>query len=429
MRPLRKNLWHHSSAEKLETTPLSRDAEADLLVIGGGFTGCAAALEAARQGARVQLLEAQQIGHGGSGRNVGLVNAGLWLPPDDVIRALGQDHGLRLVQALSAGPATVFDLIARERIDCEAEPHGTLHLAHAPAGLADLKTRLEQGRRLGAPLSLLDAAETARRTGSHRFHGALLDPRAGTVQPLAYCRGLARAAQRAGASLHENSPVSTITREGGTWVATVGRHRVRAQSLLLATNAYHAGITGGCSPQYVAVSYSQFATAPLPPDVRARILPGREGCWDTALVMSSLRVDRAGRVIIGGIGNIEGYGAPAHDSWARRKLRYFFPELAGAPFDYSWRGRIAMTADHIPKVLSFGPSALAIFGYSGRGISPGTIFGTTAAQALLQNRDELLPIPPIERYREAFTGLRGSYYEAGALLTHSFDPLPLTPQS
>lgn len=416
------NLWRASCAERLATTPLAADASADLVVIGAGFTGNAAALEAARRGASVVVLEAETIAHGGSGRNVGLVNAGLWLPPDEVLAQMGEAPGTRLVAELGQGPQKVFDLIDRHGIQCEATRAGTLHLAHSPAGLADLENRFRQGNRHGAPLQLLDAAETARRTGSGAFHGALLDPRAGTVQPLAYCTGLARAATGLGARIHEASPVTAITHRDGLWTVTANGHSVTAPRLLLATNAYHRQIAGSYAPQYVVVHYCQFATSPLPEAVKAKILPRGEGCWDTAMVMSSVRIDAAGRLIVGGMGNSEGLGAAIHAGWARRKVRELYPELGDIAFEHSWRGRIAMTGDHIPKVVNFGPSAHAVFGYSGRGICPGTVFGTAAAAALLEDRPDAFPLPVRQTYAEPRRGLYEAWYEFGATLTHAFRP-------
>lgn len=412
-------LWRASARDRFEAPPLDRDLTVDLAVVGGGFTGAAAALEAAGRGASVCLLEAEIIGHGGSGRNVGLVNAGLWLPPDTVIAQMGEAAGRRLIDVLADAPRRVFALIDREGIDCEATRKGTLHLAHARAGLKDLEERCRQGNRDGAPLALLDAKETAQRTGTAIYHGALFDPRAGTIQPFAYCRGLARAAQDKGARVHERSPVTAIRRERDLWIVEANGRTVRARSLLLATNAYQLGIETPFKPEFTAMSYCQFATGPMPETARREILAGGEGCWDTALVMSSFRVDRAGRMIVGGVGNSEGPAASIHHSWARRKLRRLFPAIGDLPFEHAWRGRIAMTADHIPKIVEFGPNAFACFGYSGRGIGPGTVFGTQAAIALLGGDHETLPVSPIAHYSERFTASKAAYYEFGAALMHA----------
>ncbi len=413
------NLWWASSEISVQAPILDQPLDVDLAIIGGGFTGEAAALEGARRGASVALFEGTVFGHGGSGRNVGLVNAGLWLPPEDIIAAMGAEAGGRLMRILADAPRRVWSLIEREGIDCEATQEGTLHLAHSPAGFADLIERHRQSSALGWPLRLLNADETRRRTGSSAFHGALFDPRAGTIQPLSYARGLARAAMSAGALLYERSRVASVRRRDQLWHLTVNGQAVRARNLLLATNAYFDGIDMGFRPEIVAVSYFQAATVPIPPALRAVILPGREGCWDTDLVMSSFRMDAAGRFIIGGIGNLEGPGRFIHMSWARRKLRQTFPELGDLPFEHDWRGRIAMTSDHIPKILRFGLSGLACFGYSGRGIGPGTTFGTLAAEALLSGDEAVLPVAAVDSHHERFALLREAYYETGAILTHA----------
>ncbi|WP_260295819.1 NAD(P)/FAD-dependent oxidoreductase [Sedimenticola hydrogenitrophicus] len=412
------NLWESTCREAVHAPPLAGRKTVDLVVIGGGYTGMAAALEAARAGAGVCLIEAAEIGHGGSGRNVGLVNAGLWLPPEAILKSLGDGEGERLLAHLEAAPERVFNLIERYRIDCEPVRNGTLHCAHSAAGLRDLNNRLRQQQARGAPVTLLDGGETARRTGVSGFHGALHDARAGTVQPLALCRGLARAAQEAGASVHAHSPVLRLAREGAAWVVETAEGAVSARSLLLATNAYHRLAAGVPAPQSVPLYFFQAATAPLDERERSAVVPGGEGCWDTAMVMSSFRLDRAGRLIIGAIGNLEGPGARVHADWAQRKLAQLFPRLGHRRLESAWCGRIAVTGDHIPKIVDLG-GGYCCFGYSGRGIGPGVTFGTLAAQALLREDATLLPISPVIGHRERCVAVRQGYYEAGSILMHT----------
>ncbi len=360
------------------------------------------------------LLEAAQVGFGGSGRNVGLVNAGLWLPPDAVAKRLGEGPGEALNTTLAAAPDRVFGLIERHEIACEPRRHGTLHLAHAPGGLRDLTRRAAQGQARGAPVTLLDRDETARRTGSARFHGALFDPRAGTIQPLAYARGLARAATAAGARIFEHSPVRACQHHGGHWVLRTGGGKLRARRLLVATNAYHSATEGTQLPDLPAVQFFQIATEPLGQNIAGDILPGGEGAWDTGPVMTSLRRDAAGRVILGGMGG----GGPIHEGWARRKLAQLYPRLADAPLAHVWAGRIAMTGDHLPRILRLGQEGLAVFGYSGRGIAPGTVFGAAAAQALLAGDEGTLPVPAVDSHAEALSALRTLGFEAAAQMVH-----------
>ncbi len=411
------SLWRETCREDLSAETLSAHVTVDLAVIGGGYTGCSAALHAAKSGATVCLLEAQDIGHGGSGRNVGLVNAGLWLPPDDIRKHLGQATGDRLIDLLSQAPSEVFALIEKHQIDCEPVRNGTLHCAHSPAGFRDLKTRHAQLSAAGAPVELLSARTAAQRTGSDAFHGALFDPRAGTIQPLSYVQGLARVAREFGAQIYTNSPVRNLRREGEVWVLETPGGSVRARAVIQATNAYHQGIED-TAPAYVPVYYFQYATAPLSHNLRNSILPQGEGCWDTGLIMTSFRLDQDGRMIIGGMGDLSHAGRAAHTGWVSRKLAELFPHLSDQPLVQGWHGRIAMTSDHIPKITQLGPNALSAHGFSGRGIGPGTMFGRLMAESLLTGDFSCLPVPVVPEHRESWTGLRRAYFETGAALTH-----------
>ncbi|OZB15990.1 MAG: oxidoreductase [Rhodobacterales bacterium 34-62-10] len=412
-----RNLWQDSAKEAFEADVFTGETSVDLCILGGGFTGCSAALTAAQSGASVLLLEAETVGHGGSGRNVGLVNAGLWLPPQAVCDALGQEQGTRLNTALAAAPQHVYDLIDAHDIACEPVRHGTLHCAHSPKGFKDLEMRFAQQKALGAPVTLLDAAAARLRTGSDKVHGALHDARAGTIQPLAYARGLARAAVQNGARIHEHSPVKTIARQGAEWIISSPQGIVKARKILIATNAYHQPVKGADIPPTTPVHYFQLATEPLGHNIATQVLPGGEGCWDTGTVMTSFRKDQAGRVILGAMGNPDALGL--HEGWARRALQRLFPQVGEVPFAHFWSGRIAMTADHVPKVMRLGDAGFAVFGYSGRGIGPGTVIGASAARALLSGDEAHLPMDAVDGYVEAFTGVKGQFYELAARLVHA----------
>ena len=185
-----------------------------MAVVGCGYTGLSTALRLAEAGARVVALEAVEIGFGGAGRNVGLVNAGMWLAPDDIVKRLGSDYGERLLTLLGGGPAEVYALVEKHGIDCDLVRNGTLHCAIGPSGLAKIEERARQWGARGAPVNALNREETARRIGVDIYAGSLLDLRAGTIQPLAYARGLAGAAIAAGALVHTQSPVRSAERTG-----------------------------------------------------------------------------------------------------------------------------------------------------------------------------------------------------------------------
>ena len=420
-----KNLWENTSKEQELFPATPENQTADLLIIGGGFTGCSAALEAAKQSASVVLIECEKIGFGGSGRNVGLVNAGLWLPPKKINSILGKKQGEALISSLGSAPDLVYSIIDENEIDCDPKRNGTLHCAHSEKGMEYLIERLKQGQEYGEPLALFDKSETQNRIGSSKFFGSLHDPRAGTIQPLAYCRGLARKAKELGADIYEKSKVTQIKRQNGMWHANVKNVVIKSKYLLLAMNAYQDLGKEQNTGKFSTVYYSQFATRPLNSNEMSTILPNKEGCWDTATIMSSFRVDEAGRLIIGTMGNSEGFGKKIHSNWANKKLRDLFPFLPELEFNYRWSGKIAMTKDHIPKIINFKKNALSCFGYSGRGIAPGTLFGKACATALLSEDLSMLPISVVKNYSESFTREKTAFFEIAAMANNSFKSLKM----
>ncbi|WP_027834659.1 NAD(P)/FAD-dependent oxidoreductase [Maritalea myrionectae] len=415
------NLWQ-ATANAPQFDQTHDQQSVDLAIIGGGFSGCAAALEAAKAGLNVILLEAETIGFGGSGRNVGLVNAGLWTPPQEVEDTLGLQAGQKLNTALAAAPDLVFNLIEQHQIQCDAVRNGTLHCAQSHHHKKDLDKRLRQLTARGAPVEMLSEAETQKRLGSTHFVASLFDPRAGTIHPLKFAQGLAKAAQDAGAKIVEHCP-ATAVQQDGTWRVATRQGEFKANYVIIATNAYDHKHVRHSKDQFSTVQFFQSATAPLTDAQAAKILPNREGTWDCATVMTSLRLDAENRLILGAIGSLDHASALFHKLWGRQKLRDLYPELADLPFTHQWCGKIAMTADHLPKILDLGGKGFAPFGYSGRGIGPGTLFGTQMVKALINSDETVLPIAPITQYDESFTGLKSAYYECGATAVHTAYPV------
>lgn len=224
----RISLWDMSSADISVSTPMERDFETDVAIVGGGFTGLSTALHLATQGVECHVLEANKVGHGGSGRNCGLVNPGVWIPPQNVLRSLGQAQGEKFLRAMGEAPEYVFLLIEKYGIDCEASRSGTIHAAHSPSGYRELTERAAEWKRLGAPVELLDRDLAEKAIGSPHFYGGLLDHRAGSVNPMGYARGLAKAAVTEGVPLHTGVKVTALKRDGNKWVLETTQGRVRA---------------------------------------------------------------------------------------------------------------------------------------------------------------------------------------------------------
>lgn len=412
-------VWEDDAPEAPATVPLEGDRRADVAIVGAGFTGLWAALRLAQRGVSVMVLEAAEIGHGGSGRNVGLVNAGLWTEPVLLERRLGPDHGFRLSKALADGPRRVFAAIAEHRIEAEARQSGTLYLAHDPDAFANLRLRRDQlrGRRRAA--ELLGRGETIERTGTGVYHGALLDPSAGTVNPLALARGIARAAIVAGAVVHTRTRIEDARRVEDRWRLVTEGGRVTADRVLLATNAYSRGVASAIDRSMIPMTYFQVATRPLRIAPAERILPGGEGAWDTAPVMTSFRRDAAGRLILGSIGRLPRGRPGVHGAWAMRRIETLFPDLGPVEPARVWSGTIGLTSDHMPRFVELGPGMTALYGYNGRGVAPSLVLGTAAADYLLDRDPDAMPLPV--RQDASFVNFRDSrsqIAELGVRLWH-----------
>lgn len=406
------SLWRASAPVGPELSPLQGQMDVDVAIVGGGFTGLSAALHLAKSGVSVALLEAEEIGYGGSGRNVGLANAGLWLEPDTMDNVLGKEASRVLYDALAVAPDYIYGLIDEYHIQCEATRKGTLHAGVGKSGLAQLTRRYEQMERRGAPVQLLSSKEAQSRIGSRTFNSALFDPRAGTVQPLGYARGLAHAAQKEGARLFDYSPVQQVQPTEDGWLILTERGKVRSEKVILATNAYSSNGVKTQANKFVPICYSQLASEPLTETQLSQILPNKEGVWDTCTVMSSFRMDIRGRLIFGGMGK-EG---TILTNWASQRVKDLFPFLRGIKWEHSWTGTIAYSEDHLPHCEPLENGLYSICGYSGRGIGPGTIVGKELAELLTGQRKRLsIPMTPLRHIpgRE----LKRLFYEIGA---HSY---------
>jgi glycine/D-amino acid oxidase-like deaminating enzyme len=280
--------------------------------------------------------------------------------------------------------------------------------------------REEQWGRRGAPVTLLDRQTAAPKIGSPAYYGALLDMRAGTLQPLAYARGLARAAAQAGARLHIASPVTKLARRQNKWVLTTPSGTLTARVVIAATGGYTDGFDPALKQTFIPFNYFQFSTPPLPDKIRRTILPEGQGAWDTNLVLSSYRLDKDGRLVVGSVGLVDRSGLNLHRQWARRTLAKVFPQIGPTVLEHAWHGCIAMTTDHIPRFYKLGSDLLMVTHYNGRGIGPGTVFGKLLAEVVRTGDDECLPLPVSPAKPIALRNLRGLYYEAGARLYHFF---------
>ncbi len=252
-------------------------------------------------------------------------------------------------------------------MDCELVRNGTLHCAVGRSGLAEVEERAQQWGERGAPVNALSRAETAARIGADFYAGSLLDRRAGTIQPLAYARG----PRRGGDKGRRHDPLAKPGARGrADGQALAARDRPGKRRCRLdrgRDDAYGGAPWPQGRREQIWMPYFNFATRPLSAELQASILPGREGCWDTRLIMNSFRFDQGGRFLFGSIGALRGTGLAVHRAWAARAVKKTFPQIGAIDFETQWYGMIGMTGNALPRFHRLAPNVVSFCGYNGAG--------------------------------------------------------------
>ena len=411
--PLAPALWAATAPPGPDTPALDGDGEADVCIVGGGFAGLSAALHLAEAGTRAVLLEAREPGWGASGRNGGQVIPGLKFDPDTLRAKFPGEAGERLVDFAGRTADTVFDLIARHRMDVPHCRAGWIQGAHTATGLEEVSRRAEQWARTGADVAVLDRAAVADHLGSSAYSGGWVDRRGGAIQPLAYARGLARAALAAGATIHGASPVEAMQRQHGRWrVRTAAGHTVSAPQVLVCTNGYSGDLVPRLARTVIAMNSFQVATAPLSDNVRKTVLPGGHVSSDTRKLLLYFRLDHEGRLIMGGRGRLSEPTSAADWAHLERVLAKVYPQAGGAAIAYRWGGRVALTRDFLPHLHEPEPGLLVDIGCMGRGIGLQTLMGAALARYVASGDRRHLPFPVVPVQPIPLHALRRLYVSA-----------------
>jgi len=394
---IRNALWTATVREPaVAADTFEAGREVDVAIVGGGFTGLSAALAATTRGATVALCEARTIGWGASGRNGGQVIPGLKLDPSEMRAACGATIGDRLVKAVGGAADSVFDLIKQHGIDCEPKRAGWIQAAHAGSALARVQKRGDEWAAEGATVERLDATALKLFTGTDAYLGGWIDRRAGTLQPLSYTRGLARAAQRAGAKLHEGVRVNTLTHDGNLWRIASSAGEIRARSVIVGQDGYADGLIPGVAESLICVQSAQVATEPLPEDLRRTIMPGGICASETRRLAFYFRQSPDGRLLFGGRGAIGDAENPAFHGALVAAMHRTFPATKGLRIDHRWSGQVALTLDGLPHIHEPQPKLLIGLGYNGRGVALATLMGQWLVAKVLDEEAPPLPITPLQ---------------------------------
>ncbi|MFN3498838.1 MAG: NAD(P)/FAD-dependent oxidoreductase, partial [Pannonibacter indicus] len=393
----------------------------DVAVIGAGFTGLGAARRLAMEGRRVIVLEAATVGFGASGRNGGHLNNGVAHSFTGAISTYGVETAKAMYKAFDDGIETIERIIAEEGINCNFRRAGKLKLASKPQHYEVLARNLEAINRTVDPeTAMLSKAELAGEIGSDIFHGGMLQKKSAMMHMGRFAVGLAEAAARHGAEIHENTPVTGRRQTAAGHELETPKGTVRAAKVVLATGAYTPKTFSFFRRRIVPVGSFLLATRPLTDTEVHSVMPGNRTCVTSLNVGNYFRLAPDNRLIFGGRARFSATSNQTSDEKSGRilkdALRGIFPQLGDIEVDYCWGGLVDMTKDRFPRAGEADGVHFAM-GYSGHGAQIATHMGEIIADQILgrtrTNPWSSLPWPAIPGHlgQPWFLPLVGAYYK------------------
>ncbi len=357
--------------------PLQGDAQTDVAIIGAGFTGLSAALHLAQKGFRVTMLEAHRVGFGASGRNGGQVGTGQRLDQATLEIMLGRDKAHQLWDIGAEAKALVKSLIQNHQIPVTFYPG----IAHPCRTATEVRHSNDSAELLArnynyTDIAPLGRAEMAALIGSNTYLGGDIDRGAGHIHPLNYAIGIATAAIKAGARVHESSEVLRVD-YGANITLHTAQGRVAAQHLILACNGYLGALEPKIAARVMPINSYMIATEPL----AKPLIAAPVAVTDTKFVNNYWRMSEDGRLLFGGV-ETYGYRFPDVARAVRKPLLKVYPQLKNTRIDYAWGGTLAITMNRLPCFARPQPNTLNASGYSGYGIAMASMAGKILAEAI-----------------------------------------------
>jgi glycine/D-amino acid oxidase-like deaminating enzyme len=397
----RRPYWHATMPEIPSRRGRDLPDTADVVVIGGGYTGINAARVLARGGAAVTLLEAEQLGFGGSTRNGGIVHPGYKWGPEKLVERYGEETGRALLQETMDGYALVKRLIDEESIDCEFRERGFLDLAWAPAHAVDLQESVRTLARFGVDASFVPKERLHEEIGSTFYHGGMVFPTSGLLHPGKYFAGLAAAAATAGVDLHEGVRAKTIRRQAdGRLVVETDRGAILTKEVVIGTNGYTDGVAPSLRRRVIPIGSYIIATEPLPEELARTLSPKGRAFFDTKNFLYYWHVSEDRRMIFGGRASFLPTNVDHTATILHRGLLEVHPQLAGYRVDYAWGGNVGFTFDRMPHVgrqdgitYALGCCGTGVALMTALGCAVGEWLGGGPAPALAKLPFPLVPAP------------------------------------
>lgn len=350
---------------------LEQDLVADVCVIGGGFTGVNTAIELARRGLSVVLLEGRRIGWGASGRNGGQLIRGIGHEVSGFARYVGQEGVAYLQRAGIESVAVVGQRVQDDDIECDLR-WGFCELANTPAQFAVFEAEQQSLEALGYghATRLYGPEQMHEVVASTAYAGGLLDMGSGHLHPLDLVQGEVRLAAALGVQVFEQSTVLELV-HGTTVQVRCARGSVRAGSLVLGCNAHLDDLEPRLSGKVLPAGSYIIATEPLPAARADALIPQNLALCDQKVGLDYYRLTADRRLLFGGACHYSGRDPVDIAGYMRPKLLKVFPQLADVRIDYQWGGRIGITANRFPQVgrLQQHPNVFYAQGYSGHGVN------------------------------------------------------------
>jgi len=371
--------------------------EADVVVIGAGFTGLSTALHLREAGVDVAIVEAMEPGWGASGRNNGQVIPTLSRPdPQDIVARHGA-AGERFVGLLRDSASTLFDLARHYGIEAEQEQCGWVQPVHSPGRIKIAERRVRQWSKFGAPVELLSRGQVREMLGSDAWFGGFWNRSGGHINPLALSRGLARTLLDRAAKIYARSPAVSFERRNDRWRVKTANGEISGRALVVATNAYSGEFSKSLAPdvahEVMPVLSWQMATQPLSDNVRKTIIPSRQAMSDTHGELYFARYDARNRLVTGGAVIGPGNKPARLKARVTERLQRLWPQIGEVSFDYIWNGYIGMTTDFLPRIHRLGPDAYGWTGCNGRAVALSIALGNELSKAVRGVSESDLALP------------------------------------
>ena len=375
------NSYYAATAQTWETQASLASAEnCDVAIIGSGFTGLSAALACAQKGLSVILLEAKSIGFGASGRNGGQLIPGLRWSMRDIDAEFGRERAQAIFDLAYGAVDRVKNHIAEHHIPCDAKA-GHLEAAYKPAHFDTMQRDAAYlAQHFGWEAEIVHPQDIGQHINGGGYHGGIYDAKGGHFHPLNYALGLAKAAQKAGVRVYENSAAQTPVDRGTHVEIRAGAEALTAKHVIIAADTWTGNIAPELSSYTVPIMNYNIATAPLPD--ADQLLPSDAAIADSRFVLNYFRLSADKRLIFGGGEKYVQTPPTDISAFVRKHIAEVFPTLADVPIDYAWGGAVGVTMNRLPHMGRAGNMFYA-HGFSGHGALVTTLAGELMAEAAM----------------------------------------------